>query len=111
MFALSGGVSGTLPDPGCGVVVHLGQVCPVLLSLWVLRRELDLVERAGNVPVDFDPANPVTNGTFRLTRLLQDLVVKKSGLNMVMVEGPRRTNVPLKGASGLGLTPADASPS
>jgi formylglycine-generating enzyme required for sulfatase activity len=59
------------------------------------------------LPVDFDPASPVTNGTFRLTRLLQDLVAKKSGLNVVMVEGPRRTNVPLKGASGLGLMPPD----
>jgi sulfatase modifying factor 1 len=59
------------------------------------------------LPVNFDPASDVKDGTFRLTRLLQDLAAKKIGLKMVMLEGPRRLEAPVKGATGLGLVAPD----
>src|SRR5712691_8719835 len=59
------------------------------------------------LPVNFDPVNDVKDGTFRLTRLLQDLAEKKIGLKIVMLEGPRRLEVPVQGATGLGLVAPD----
>ena len=59
------------------------------------------------LPVNFDPASDIKDGTFRLTRLLQDLAGKKTGLKIVMLEGPRRLERPVRGATGLGLLAPD----
>jgi formylglycine-generating enzyme required for sulfatase activity len=56
------------------------------------------------LPVDFKPGSDITENTFRLVRLLQDLSDRKTALKFVMIEGPRRVPV---GSVGVGLTSPD----
>ena len=55
------------------------------------------------LPVDYDPSKNIVGSAIRLTRILQDLVEAKTGLTILMVEGPRKLGIPLTGASPLGL--------
>ncbi len=60
------------------------------------------------VPVNFDPATELNSSTAAsLTRILQDMVDRKAGLKIVMLEGPRALETRLRGAGDVGLLSPD----
>jgi formylglycine-generating enzyme len=58
------------------------------------------------LPVNFDPASELAPNSFRLVRLLQDLADQKTGLKILMIEGPRRIAASINGV-GVGMTLPD----
>jgi sulfatase modifying factor 1 len=61
------------------------------------------------LPVNFDLGSSVTEHTFRLVRLLQDLADQKTSLKILMIEGPRRmaASVSIRDEVGVGITMPD----